>query len=76
MCQCVSRGFRIVSGEVLVSAIPIPNEDDQGHAIPQFVRAGTRFGSVGTAEFVEQPVRWRGQPLLMLLWSSTHLCGV
>ena len=59
------------------AAIPIPNEDDQGHAIPQFVRTRAGLRRVGTAQLVEQPVRWRRQPLLMLSWSSlTHLCGV
>ena len=56
--------------------IPIPDEDDQGHAVPQFVWTRTGFRSVGTAQFVEQPVRWRCQTLLVLADTSlTHLCG-
>ena len=57
-------------------AIPISDEDDQGHAIPQFVRTWASFWRISTAQLVEQPVRWRCQPLLMLPRSSNHLCGV
>lgn len=38
---------------------PVPDEDDQGHAVPQLVRARAGLGCVGTAELVEQPVRRR-----------------
>ena len=39
------------------------------------MRAWAGLGRIGTAQLVEKPVRWRGQPLLMLLWTSTHVCG-
>ena len=42
-----------------MARIPIPNEHNQGHAIPQLVRTGAGFGRIGTAELVEQPMRWR-----------------
>ena len=44
---------------IAVPCIPISNEHDQGHAIPQFVRTGAGLGRIGTAELVEQPMRWR-----------------
>ncbi len=56
-------------------SIPVADEDDQGHAVAQLVRTGAGLGRISTTELVEQPVRWSGQPLLMLLWSSTHGCG-
>lgn len=36
--------------------IPIPNEDDQRHTIPQFVWTWAGFRRIGTAQLVEQPV--------------------
>jgi len=61
----------------VVSSLPIPDEDDQGHAIPQLVRTGAGLRRIGTAEFVEQPMRRSGQPLLVLDHTTfAHDCGV
>jgi len=68
----ISRGVSSV-----VSSLPIPDEDDQGHAIPQLVRTRAGLRRIGTAEFVEQPMRRCGQPLLVLDHTTlTHDCGV
>jgi len=52
----------------------VSDEDDKRHAVSQFVRTGGRTGSIGTGQFVQEPVRWSAQALLVLLWSSTHGC--
>lgn len=67
--------FLSVTCKLDKTTIPISDEDDQGHAIPQFVRTWACFRRICTAQLVEQPMRWRRQPLLMLLWPSTHVCG-
>lgn len=49
----------------------ISDEDDQWHAVAKLVRTGRRAGSVGTRQFIEEPMRWRAQALLMLLSVDT-----
>lgn len=36
--------------------IPVADEDNQRQTVPELVRTGGGTGSVGTAEFVKQPV--------------------
>lgn len=50
----------------------VTNEDDERQAISQLVRTGRWARSIGTGQFVQEPVRWRTQALLMLLWSTAH----
>lgn len=45
----------------------VSDEDDQGHAVAELVRTGRGLGSVGTGQFVKQPVRWGTKALLVLL---------
>jgi hypothetical protein len=45
----------------------VSDEYNERHTIARFVRTGRCFRSVGAGQFVEQPVRWGAQPLLMLL---------
>lgn len=45
----------------------ISDEDDQGHAITELVRTSRRTRSIGTGEFVEEPMRWSAKALLVLL---------
>lgn len=46
---------------------PISNEDNQGHAVSEFVRTGRGTRSVGARELVQEPVRGRGKALLVFL---------
>lgn len=52
----------------------ISDEDDEGHAVTELVRTGRWAGGIGAGQFVQKPMRWRAQALLVLLWSSTHGC--
>ena len=47
--------------------IPITDEDDERHAVAQLMRTGGWARGIGTREFVEQPVRWRTETLLVFL---------
>lgn len=46
---------------------PITDEDDEREAVSQFVRTRRGARSVGTRQFVKEPVRRRTQTLLVLL---------
>jgi hypothetical protein len=37
------------------------------------VRTGGGLGSIGSGHFVQEPVRWRTEALLVLLRSARHL---
>jgi len=54
----------------------VADEDDERHAVAQLVGTWRGLWRVGTGQLVEEPVRWRGQPLLVLLWTATHDCGL
>lgn len=45
----------------------VADEDDQGKTVAELVRTGRGLGSVGTGQFVKQPVRGGAKALLMLL---------
>lgn len=45
----------------------VTDEDNQRHAVSELVRTGRSTGSIGTGQFVQEPVRGGGQALLMLL---------
>lgn len=45
----------------------VADEDDQGQALAKLMRTRGRLGGVGTRQFVEEPVRGGGKPLLVLL---------
>ena len=47
--------------------IPVTDEDDERHAVAELVGTGGWARSIGTGEFVEQPVRGRTETLLVLL---------
>jgi len=51
----------------------IADEDDEGHAVAKLVRTWRWFWSIGTRQFVKEPMRWRTQALLVFLWSASHL---
>jgi hypothetical protein len=38
------------------------------------VRTSRWARSIGTGQFVQKPMRWSAEALLVLLWSSTHDC--
>lgn len=38
----------------------VADEDDQGHAVAEFVRTGRWAGSVGSGQLVQEPVRGSG----------------
>ncbi len=46
---------------------PITNEDDKGHAVPQSMWTWRWTRGIGTGQFVQEPVRWRTETLLVLL---------
>ena len=56
-------GFAVV--ERILQAVA--DEDDQGKALAELVRTSRRAGSVGTGQFVQQPVRGGAEALLVLL---------
>ena len=45
----------------------VAKKDDKRQTVTQFVRTGRCLGGIAAGEFVEQPVRWRAETLLMLL---------
>jgi hypothetical protein len=45
----------------------ISDEDDKWHAVSKLVWTGGRTWSIGTGQFVQEPVVWRAQALLVLL---------
>lgn len=45
----------------------ISDEDDEGHAVTELVRTGRWAGGIGAGQFVQKPMRWRAQALLVLL---------
>ena len=47
--------------------IPVADEDDKRHTVAELVRTGGWARGIGAREFVEQPVRWRTETLLVLL---------
>ena len=51
---------------------PIPDEDNKWHAVSKFVGTWRWTRRVGTRQFVQKPVRWRTQTLLVLL--PVHEC--
>lgn len=50
---------------------PVTDEDDEWHAIPEFVRTRGWARRIGTRQFVQKPVRRRAETLLMLLPAET-----
>ena len=46
---------------------PIPDEDNKWHAVSEFVGTWRWTGRVGTRQFVQKPMRWRTETLLVLL---------
>lgn len=69
-------GLGLACVESILQAVT--DEDDQRHAVAELVRTGGWARRVGTGQFVQEPVRWRAQALLVLLsvkeyvsiWSS------
>ena len=47
--------------------LPIPDEDDQGHAVAELVRTGRGSRCVCAGELIQEPVVRRTEALLMLL---------
>jgi len=50
--------------------LPVADEDDQGHAIAELVRARRRFGSVGTCEWISVECQRVGASYVPLSLSS------
>lgn len=49
------------------TASPVTDENNQRHAISELVRSWGWARRIGTGQFVQKPVRWRAETLLMLL---------
>lgn len=45
----------------------VSDEDDKWHAVSKLVWTSGRTRSIGTGQFVQEPVVWRAQALLVLL---------
>jgi len=58
-------GLGLASIESILQAVT--DEDDQRHAVAELVWTGGWARSVGTGQFVQEPVGWRAQALLVLL---------
>lgn len=56
--------------------LPISNEYDEWHAVTKFVRTRRRARSVCAGEFVEKPMRWRTEALLVLFPASGQLQSI
>lgn len=46
---------------------PVTEKDNEGETVSQLVRTGGWARSVGSGQFVQEPVRWCAQALLVLL---------
>lgn len=46
---------------------PISDKDNEWHAVSEFVRTWRWARRIGTGQFVQKPVRWRAETLLMFL---------
>jgi len=55
---------------------PVADEDDQRHAVSELVRTWRGLWCVGTGEFVQKPVAWCRQAVLVLSWSTSHVCDL
>lgn len=45
----------------------VSDEDDQRHAVAELVRTSRCARSIGTRQFVQEPMRWSAKALLVLL---------
>jgi hypothetical protein len=59
------NGLRLAVVKRILEAVA--DEDDERHAVAEFVRTGRGLGRIGAGQLVQQPVRWRRKTLLVLL---------
>jgi len=55
---------------------PVADKDDQRHAVSELVRTWGGLWCVSTGEFVQKPVAWCRQAVLVLSWSTSHVCDL
>lgn len=60
----------------VAACAPVADEDDQRHAVSELVRTWGGLWRVGTGEFVQKPVAWCRQAVLVLSWSTSHVCDL
>ena len=58
------------------SCAPVANEHNQRHAVSELVRTGGGLWCVGTGQLVQKPVAWGRQTVLVLSWSTSHVCDL
>jgi len=58
------------------SCAPVADEHNQRHAVSELVRTGGGLWCVGSGQLVQEPVAWCRQTVLVLSWSTSHVCDL